>query len=353
MEYKLIKIGELEAFVGSRLYLDSKNCPITRHRAHSQLKNPRANADDPALLLAVSNENIVGYIGFLPDEIGGETVYWNSCWWVAKEYKSIAVALLLQFIKIGKERIVLTDFTPHTEEIVRQLRFFEMTNLEEGFRGYLRFNLAELLPRKYPWLNVFRAFLRPLDYLANGIVGLRNKGLTFKVMMKVEEVANLTEDDSAFIAQQSKNELMKRGRRDIQWIRDFPWVKESSHDYSHYYFSSSSTDFETKVIRLTNEEKVCAIIYFRRLNRHLTVPYLYFQKTALKEVVNIVLNEAIVSNCITFTTFNPMLKKSLESTSAFIKKVTLQKKFAYHKSIKAWIHHPVVLQDGDGDAAFC
>lgn len=349
MEIKTISILELPQFVKSSLYKNSNNCPITIHRAISQSKNPRADNDDPALIIAIEKENIVGYIGFLPDNITDTKVYWNSCWWVDDNYKTIAIPLLLKFIKEGKERIILTDFTPHTKEIIKKLNFFTVIKLDEGFRGYLKFNLAEILPKRNKKLKPFKFLFTIFDKLANGIMQPKTSSLS----LNEEVIATLNEPDSQFITKHSQTELIKRNVPELEWISKNPWVKNSDKNYDNYHFTASVKDFNTKIVRLLDNDKPVAIVYLRQLNHQLTIPFIYFEKEYLNQVAQFIFNEAIKEKCINITTFNPLLKSKFSADFKFVIKRELNRDFAFHNSIQHIIKKPVILQDGDSDVAFC
>ncbi len=349
MEIKTISISELPSFVTSDLYKNSKHCPITIHRAISQSKNPRATKEDPALIIAIEKEDIVGYIGFLPDKIDDSKVFWNSCWWVDDNYKTIAIPLLLNFIKVGKEQIILTDFTPHTREIIERLNFFTITKLDDGFRGYLKFNLSEILPQRNKKLVSFTFLLKAFDSIANAIVSPKIK----ETSLKAETANQLTESDGRFITKHSQQELIKRNSSELEWIMNNPWVKNTTENYDNYHFTASAKDFSTSIIRLTDKENLIAIIYLRQLNHQLTIPFIYYEEQHLDQITQYIYNESLKRNCISITTFNSELKSRFKNNFKFVINRDLNRDFAYHNSIQQIIKTPVILQDGDSDVAFC
>ena len=349
MEFKTITISELPLFVKSELYKVTKNCPITIHRAISQSLNPRADKNDPAITVAVSNDNIVGYIGYLPDSINNTKVYWNSCWWVHDEYKTVAIPLLLQFIKTANEKIILTDLTPHTKKILSNLPFFTFTSLDSGFRGYLRFDFYNILPNKKPQFKSFRPFLKVIDFIANCFVFKKPK--PFK--LKVEKIQSFNQNDKAFLTSKNSKELIQRNVTEIEWIYNNPWVKNTNIDYCHYYFTASANGFNTSILRLLDNDRLVSIIYLKEQNNQLTVPYVYYKEGYLNELTKYIYNYAVEHKCFSITVFNPDLKKCLENDFSFITTRKLNRDFAFHQSLQQLIKNPVILQDGDGDVAFC
>jgi len=349
MEIRTILISELADFVKSNLYKKTKNCPITIHRAISQSKNPRADQNDPALIIAVEKENIVGYIGFLPDKINDSKVYWNSCWWVDEKYKTIAIPLLLKFIKEGDEKIILTDFTPHTKDIIERLNFFNTIKLEDGFRGYLKFNLSEILPKKNEKLKPFKVLFLLFDKIANTLFQPKVKPL--KLIDK--PILQFNESDHKFIEKHSQQELIQRNIIELEWILNSPWVKDSPQNYSHYNFTATAKNFNTKMVRLFDKEKLIAILYLRQLNQQLNIPFIYCENQYLDQAAQFIFNEAVKNQSISITTFNSGLKAIFAGAFKFAIQRNLKRDFAYHKSIQQIIKTPVILQDGDSDVAFC
>ena len=87
IDFKILNKEGLETFINSKEYFNLKTLPITKHRAISHIKNPRADKDDILLILAFEENDIVGYLGVLPDRLflSDEKSYkcgWLSCFWV-------------------------------------------------------------------------------------------------------------------------------------------------------------------------------------------------------------------------------------------------------------------------------
>ena len=86
IEIRLLNKQLLSEFINSREYQKLKHLPISKHRAISHIKNPRANDTDILLLLAFQNKQLVGYLGVLPEQIINnnkvEKWGWLSCLWI-------------------------------------------------------------------------------------------------------------------------------------------------------------------------------------------------------------------------------------------------------------------------------
>lgn len=73
MRIREIKIGELPGFVKSEEYEKLRTKPITPLRAHSQYKNPHADAEETALVFAAENDTLYAFAGIFPHK-----TFWNK-----------------------------------------------------------------------------------------------------------------------------------------------------------------------------------------------------------------------------------------------------------------------------------
>ena len=133
--------------------------PISRHRAWSHIRNPRVSEDDVILVLAMVEGKMAGYLGVLADYIylngQKEKAGWLSCMWVDPEVRGqgIAKKLLNRVLERWDNRILVTEFTPAAKGLYDRSQQFQDLKISEGLRGFLRFNLDELLPKKFPALE--------------------------------------------------------------------------------------------------------------------------------------------------------------------------------------------------------
>ena len=173
------------------------------------------------------------------------------------------------------------------------------------------------------------------------------------IELQPEEITSLNKDDVEFIKSHSEQELIQRNKAEIEWISNYPWVKNTSNEYKNYPFTSAARQFNTKVFRLTKSHKTVALIYLRRLNHELTIPFIYYEADSLNAISQFIYNNAVEHKCINITTYNTQLIKVLKGNFTFIVKRELSRDFAYHKSLQHLIKNTVTLQDGDADVAFC
>lgn len=356
MRFKHIHIAELAAFLESDLYLQSTHCPISRHRAISQVNNPQANPEDVALVLAVEEEQIVGYIGLLPDKIGEEKVYWNSCWWASEDHRTVALPLLLEFLKVADKRILLTDMPPHTEQIIRKLKIAKIINLPAGMVGYIGVKLADWLPARVSFLTRFKRLLQMMDSMLNTLFKIYFKLRIAKPTISTTPIEQFTYHDESFMNLHSSGELIRRSPEGLMWILNYPWVLTKGtapYQYDHYYFTAVAKKARFELVRLQKNNRLIAILYLRVINDQLVAPYIYCDKDDIEEIARFLMHKMLEEACTNILVYNQLLKEALLREGSFLFKKEVARNFAWHPSINHLMNENIQLQDGDGDVAFC
>ena len=149
-----ITIAQLKSYIDSGEFKKMVEIPISRHRAISHYNNPLAKPDDKILFLAYEDTIFVGYLGAMPDELKmaykSIRVAWLSCMWVdsSQRGKGIAPMLLTHAHKTWKGNLLITNFIPLAKRAYDKTGLFTEFKTLPGIRGYLRFNLAEILAAK-------------------------------------------------------------------------------------------------------------------------------------------------------------------------------------------------------------
>ena len=86
METRFFTKQDLHNFISSEQFDSLDHIPISKHRAISQINNPRASHDD-IILIAIFDKNVLlGYLGVLPDFVYDANechkVGWLTCFWI-------------------------------------------------------------------------------------------------------------------------------------------------------------------------------------------------------------------------------------------------------------------------------
>jgi hypothetical protein len=357
MDLKIYNRQELKHFIASDEFRNLENIPITTHRAVSQIMNPRCDDKDVILAAVYRDGRLIGYLGVLPDKVfynhSGCKCGWLSCFWVDENSRNepVAATLLLKMMEVWDYRIMITNFVPDLAALYLKSGMFLPPLTMAGFRGYLRSNLDEILPPKNRWFSKIAFILRFTDQIINTITDIRFFWITRKVT-DYSMPESIDEKDERFLSEQNILSLTRRGAMDLQWIMNYPWIKESDPDDEsrRYYFSSVSRKFRYRIIRITRNHTISAWALICVRNQHLTVPYV-FSISGYNDLADILFNLMIKEKLGRITVYQPGLVKAFtERKFPFLLKKEIQKPYIFSKRLKDFT--VLKFNDGDGDCAF-
>lgn len=364
MQIAEIKVADLPDFVKSELWQQLKTKPLTVLRAISQFHNPRAIPNDIALIFASENDELIGLAGLLPEFINGQPenkASSNTCWWVHPEKgKKLAFPLFMKAFALCGQRMFMTDCTPHTISILKETNWFEIPDITPGIRGFLIFNLHELIPAKLPSTRKLKPLLKLADQMINFLIVPYKKLLWSRVMRTLPEVEYLNSLDQelhTFIENHSQNEFIRRTGKDLEWILKFPWIIGSNTDQSitqvEYPFSHIVGSFEQYFVKITTSNQMIGLLLISVRDGHMKVPYVYFQEKDAQMVLKVIYQQALLKNVVTLTVFNPVLVNMMDSVvHPFIFKKKIKRLVAISKNLFDDYQKYPLIQDGDGDIVF-
>lgn len=362
MEYVNYTRSDLMTYIGSGKYLAGDIVAITSLRAYSQIENPHVEENDILLTIAFSETNqIVGYIGALPDKANQQKCAWNSCWWVKKGTPAeVSMKLLFMFINNWERKVLFSEMTPHTSKIIEQLRFCK-TKTTIGFRGYYRFSLSEVLPSKRKELRKFNILLQFIDFILNKIIRLSDylKQNKENTGYDITECMELNSSDDLFISRFNRNSPTQRTAQVFNWISKSPWVTSKSNYNraisSRYYFSYKVKRFESKWVRFIKNGTLQGLVNYNIRDSSLKIMYVYCEPSALLSIADYFLfkikKDAGISSITTF--YKPLCEEFERKKHQFIYALKLPKHSAISENLlnKTTIVEPD-FQMGDGDAIF-
>ena len=364
MQITEIKVAGLKDFLKGNLWQNLSPKPITLLRAISQSKNPRANPENVALIIAYEDNRLLGLVGLLPDFIHGESsmpASSNSCWWVdPQKGKHLAVPLFLKAFTLCEQRMFMTDCMPHTLRILSRTNWFDFPETPSGIRGFLKFNLHEVIPSKFPSTGKFINLLKLGDYCLNFLLipYLKLKQNRFrKIGCKVEYLSVLNEEMHQFIEIHSQDEFIRRSGIDLEWIVQNPWIKQLNNEKRgalvEYPFSHLVKQFKQYFVKITDSGQTIGLVLISLRDGHLKVPYSYFHENHAQQVIKVIYRECILQNAVTFTVFSPeMVKQMSTDPQPFIFRKRIKRLIAISKQLSDSYQKYPVLQDGDGDIVF-
>ena len=288
MKVKELSIADLRLALQEDSLWNSKCIPITKHRANALVHNPRANPDDIALFVAYDqDEEVIGYLGILPDFIFVEEsqykIGWMSAWWVDPEQKKTGIGIVLFYKAFNayEGKIAVSALSSSAQSVCEATK--KMVPLKElkGFSGVLQINVSDFLSRKIPFLKKWTPVLKKLDVIPKVLNRCRFKRFLLKNPLpqdiQIEYLHTLDSSIGAFIEKQNRQELTQRGIEELNWITQYPWVlKGVLHDPSEekYYFSSISKQFEQFKIKVLNKDnQIIGFLIIQLRNHELKVQY--------------------------------------------------------------------------------
>ena len=365
---KDLKISQLNEYINSDEYKNLKDIPISPQRALSNINNPKGDKDDKVLFLAYDDDKFIGYLGAISDifNVDNKTykVAWLSCMWVDHEYRrqGIAVKLLNHANIIWNSNLLITNYIPSSGKTFEKTGIFTEFKSLPGIRGYLRFNLAEIIILKKPELKYFKWLISLFDFAANIINEVRLlfwKASANISKINIEYLHEIDDETNMFIRERNNYNFSPRDKAFFDWIKKYPWVLNTPfEDYTsrRYEFSAVSKNFNQLFLKVMNSKnQIVAFIMLTYHGSHLKTPYLYFDDNNAGIVRKIIYGHLLNSKVKTFTTYHPGLVKAIKSKrNPFISVRKMYLKSIISKDLlqKITDAEKYTLMEGDGDCAF-
>lgn len=357
IELKTLNKHQLLLFIQSDIYAAMPVLPISKHRAISHIHNPRANDNDVLLILAYENNNLLGYLGVLPDDIyayNGEIFHvgWLSCIWVSPmaRGKGIAKKMVLKAYEAYKHQLLITNFTREAGLLYHKLGIFENLPDMDGYRYYRRMCLADILPNRFPKTKplkfLFKLFDASFNLFWSPFLKQKNNQLKFKNALPSKDYlirSNIFDVSVGF----------KRSEKEFKWIEDYPWIKQvktKSKEAEKYHFSSEEKHFESMFVQINEKEEVLGYIKYIFRNGHLRIPYILYSTTHIEIFAKAITQLVLQKDASYITLFLPVdVKRKLNFRYIYKKAIIRQFKITTELIRKI---NAITIFDGDGDASF-
>lgn len=362
IEIKIFDKTALEEFIDSAEFKSLSTIPISKHRAISHILNPRAENGDVRLIVAYAGDEIVGYLGTIPDKIFFANKEYKcavlSCIWVKPELRKSDVSInLLRKSHELYQWIFGSDYVPATIKMYNRSGYFCHELKLDGVRVYMRMDLHSILPPKKKFFKRIKPVLHIGDKLLNGILDIRFPFLTIRRNPgNIEYVNNIDEETAKFISRWQGEQLFRRSGEELKWIIDYPWIlTDSSYDDPRYYFTSVDKSFGYFCIKLRDEQgELIAFLILSKRNGVLKVPYCFLKPDALETVGKVIVYHIHKWRINTFITHHPKLSTYfLDHNIGQIFKKKAYRLYFFSKELHELIKNvDFELQDGDADSVF-
>ena len=362
-EIQLVTIRELEDLIRSDAFQRWQTIPISPWRVHSQVRNPRANPADVALIIAKDEQGeVIAFIGFLPDQNREQqTVTWNSCWWAHPEKGgSAGIQIFYKGLQLWGDQLAFDDLPDHSVKILQKMEDrFVLENME-GVRGIVRFYLETLFANAFPASRLWRWKGRQMDRFLNML--LAPKWLFWKRKflhkeLSIDYIPAIDTEASGFLEKHLQREYFQRGRAELNWILRYPWIVPTSEDtgniQNRYPFTAVSDNFKQGVAKIKQDGILIGVLIYNCRNGLCKLPYVYFDPAQKEEILLAVYRLLLDIRATNLICFHPDLApQMLYRRSVFFWARSSVKTRGYSNALENSMSGNPLWQDGDGDWSF-
>ncbi len=367
MEIKTFTVTDLKKTLESEDFWLTDTLPITRHRASSYIRNPRADEDDPVLLVAYQDKRVIGYLGILPDKIYVNDVEyklgWLTSWWVDPACATTGVGAILLFSALNAydQYVGVSGSSKEAGKALDASQKFMALKPLQGLDIRLRFNATGYILRKLPPVKIFRGVFKIVDLVMDEVVNLRSyiwqrhndpcRGLAF------EYISAIDEETGRFIKRHHQYDLTRKEKSDLSWIMKNPWVLSAPLKDSvskRYYFSSRADRFMYLGVKVfENQAEMIGFFLLKVRNDRMSVIYSYCESRHASSITAAVFHQALAMEIRTISLFDEQLVAGFSELRCPC--WSAKKKSRGFSLSKAFADIPLSnyrLQGGDGDLAF-
>lgn len=366
MEFRNYSVGELEALLDDREFWRCAPLPITPARALSQARNPRARADDVALIAALAQGRVVGYLGALPDQLylteRPEPFAWLSAWWVAPEARPTGVGamLLYKILQAHRRRVGVSGYSQASARVFEAGRDFVPLRELAGLRWVLRPAAARLQRRLGRWGKLAPVARPALDALGWAMAGRLRRWLAereARAPVTLRRIEAIDAEAAALIAAAPTGELTRRGPAELNWVLRYPWTLEGPlpDDLNpRYYFGAVAPQCHLHAYKvLADDGGLAGVICVRSSAGKIKVPYAFFEARRIGAIVTALLRVACEEQACELTVLYPSLVAALEAASVpCLKQHRITRRSVVARTLGAGLRAEQWLHPGDGDEVF-
>ncbi len=367
MEIKTFTVADLKTALLTEDFWLTKTLPITKHRAISYSHNPRADMDDLVLLVAYQDNQVIGYLGVLPDKIFvNNTEYkfgWLTSWWVDPRCATTGVGAILLFKALNAyhQYLGVSGGSKQARKALDASQKFIALKTLKGLDIRFRFNVTRAILRKLPTMKIFRVLFKLFDFMMDEIVNLRSffweRRDKIHLRLTFEYISSIDEETGDFIQRHHQQDLTRKGKAELSWMMNYPWMLSAPLKDSasrRYYFSSRSDRFLFLGVKVFEQNSGMVGFFILKVrDDQMSVVYSYFDSQHASSITTAVVYHTLAMDVSTLSLYDEQLVASFSelrcpywSTKAVSRGFFLSKAFA-----------DIPLRDyrlhgGDGDLAF-
>ena len=367
MEIKTFTVADLKTALASEDFWLTKTLPITKHRALSYSRNPRAKQDDIVLLVAYQDSQVIGYLGILPDKIFcNDAAYklgWLTSWWVDPSHATAGVGAILLFKALNAydQYIGVSGSSREARRALHASQKFMVFKALQGLDIHLRLNVTRDILRRHPATKIIRRLFIIFDVIAGEVMNLRRffrqqcknpfRRLTFEYISAIDEETN------RFIQRHHHQDLTRKEKADLDWIMNSPWIlsaplKDAAS--KKYFFSSRADRFSYLAIKVfEHPTEMIGFFLLKVRNDRMSIVYAHFENRHAASITAAAFHHALAMNMSILSLYDKRLIASFPELGCPC--WSAKKKSREFSLSKAFADMPLEnsrLQGGDGDLAF-
>ena len=367
MEIKALTVADLKAALNSKEFWRTDTLPITKHRAISFIQNPRADEDDVVLLVAYRENQVIGYLGVLPDKIYIRNkeykLGWLTSWWVdpGKATTGVGAMLLFRALNAYHQQLGVSGASKEGRKALKASQRFMAFYSLKGLEARLRFNLTKTVLRKSPAMKILRGLFKTLDALTNEITNLRNffwqRRCQKQLQLNFEITSCIDVETDTFIQRYQRQDLTRKGQSELNWMIQYPWILSAPFKDAaarRYYFSSRADRFYFLSVKVfaANDEMIGFFILKVRDDRA-GVAYSYFDGQHAPSIAAAVAQTALAMDVSTLTLYDEKLVVAFTALGCpHWSARSVSRGFLLSKAFAGIEPADIRLHGGDGDLAF-
>jgi hypothetical protein len=367
MEIKKYTVTDLKTALESEDFWLTDTLPITKHRALSYCRNPRANEDDPVLLVAYRDNQVIGYLGILPDKIFANDVDyklgWLTSWWVDPACATAGVGTILLYTALNAydQYVGVSGSSREARKALDASQKFMAIESLRGLEIRLRLNISGNIRRNLPLMKIFPGVFKVVDSVMDEVVNLRNfiwqrrndpfRDLTF------EYISAIDDQTGRFIQRHHQHDLTRKEKSDLSWIMNNPWILSAPHKDStskKYYFSSRADRFLYLGVKVfENQTEMIGFFLLKVRDDRMSILYSYCESRHAASITAVVYHHALAMGVRTLNLFDEQLVAGFSALG--FPCWSAKKKSRGFSLSKAFADIPLSnyrLNGGDGDLAF-
>lgn len=358
-EVKSVRLQELEDFVKSDFYQKLPVVPISPSRAKSYMENPHGKSGDVVLVLAFLNEKLAAFRSLFAGMIhsGNEKIRfgWCSGSWVHPEFrrKGLSRLLLNEAYSAWNGKLMFTNYAPEAEKLILSTGWFHELFRFEGIRTYLFPKTVKLIPfaRKNKFTE--QAF-KLVDFCIVCFSSLKIRFFNYSENPKIrfETLEFPDEETYRFIEKLKTNFLFGRGKEELKWIFQFPWISALNKEISvKYPFSAFTNSFYYQTIKIRQNDELSGAFIFSVREGHLKTLFFWLAPGLEAESARFLKHYCVQHKIEVATVYNSEVARQLfDQKFPFLRVKKFGQKI--YGSFRIQEPEKFQFQDGDGDAVF-